>query len=185
MCDFYWNNEGNHTSPNFCNWQPRNYIYIHCIATNIRWGNVNGLCIKLLSWLYCTVMHGLCMHVCVCPHIKHPLEGFAHFCWHSKSCIISAFSGSISRKEPRPSATFPIISSPPLLSNRSLCFPLVCLLTLWHDHGPLNAGAVPQLHDRLNHCAANVAAGESLPGLSLCARRSEEIDGAQRGWMET
>lgn len=32
-------------------------------------------------------------------------------------------------------------------------------------HGPLDAGAFPQLHDRLNHGAAHVAAGENLPGL--------------------
>lgn len=32
-------------------------------------------------------------------------------------------------------------------------------------HGPLGQGAVPQLHDRLNHCVADVAAGEDLPGL--------------------
>lgn len=32
-------------------------------------------------------------------------------------------------------------------------------------HGALGQGALPQLHDRLNHCAADVAAGENVPGL--------------------
>lgn len=50
-------------------------------------------------------------------------------------------------------------------SNRPL---LDCLTYPLHParcHGSLGAGAVPQLHDRLNHCAADVAAGENLPGL--------------------
>lgn len=33
------------------------------------------------------------------------------------------------------------------------------------QHGALGQGALPQLHDRLNHGAADVAAGENLPGL--------------------
>lgn len=32
-------------------------------------------------------------------------------------------------------------------------------------HGALSQGAFPQLHDRLNHRAADVAAGENVPGL--------------------
>lgn len=42
---------------------------------------------------------------------------------------------------------------------------------LRHHHGPLSEGAVPQLHDRLNHRAADVAAGENLPGLNRGATR--------------
>lgn len=33
------------------------------------------------------------------------------------------------------------------------------------DDGALGQGAVPQLYDRPNHCVADVAAGENLPGL--------------------
>lgn len=42
-----------------------------------------------------------------------------------------------------------------------------------YHHGSLSPGAVYQLHDRLNHCAADVAAGENLPRLNHGARREE------------
>lgn len=42
---------------------------------------------------------------------------------------------------------------------------LLLLLLLFIIHGALSQGAFPQLHDRLNHRAADVAAGENLPGL--------------------
>lgn len=35
----------------------------------------------------------------------------------------------------------------------------------WRRHEPHGQGAFPQLHDRLNHRAADVAAGENVPGL--------------------
>lgn len=50
-------------------------------------------------------------------------------------------------------------------------------------HGPLSAGAVPQLHDRLNHRAADVAAGENLPGLK-CGATIEGRNERQRRWRE-
>lgn len=59
-------------------------------------------------------------------------------------------------------------------------------LRLGFSHGPLGAGAVPQLHDRLNHRAADVAAGEKLSGLnhgakaallSRGSREAEEMEG--------
>ncbi|CAB1453036.1 unnamed protein product [Pleuronectes platessa] len=56
-------------------------------------------------------------------------------------------------------------SSSPRQQRPLLLLTLSSPLCLSRDHGPLGAGAVPKLHDRLNHCAAHVAAGESLPGL--------------------
>lgn len=47
---------------------------------------------------------------------------------------------------------------PPLL--------LLLLSILTGDHGSLCEGAPLELHDRLNHCAAHVAAGENVPGLN-------------------
>lgn len=47
-------------------------------------------------------------------------------------------------------------------------------------HGPLDAGALPQLHDRLDHGAAHVAAGENLPGLKHEAGGEPEAAGAKR-----
>lgn len=38
-------------------------------------------------------------------------------------------------------------------------------------HGALGQGAFPQLHDRLNHRAADVAAGENVPGLKHAGER--------------
>lgn len=38
-------------------------------------------------------------------------------------------------------------------------------------HGALGQGALPQLHDRLNHRAADVAAGENVPGLKHALQR--------------
>lgn len=52
-------------------------------------------------------------------------------------------------------------------------------------HGPLGPGAVPELHDRLNHCAADVAAGENLPGLkhgAIGGKRGQG-DGGKPAWF--
>lgn len=49
-------------------------------------------------------------------------------------------------------------------------------------HGPLGEGAVPQLHDRLNHGAADVAVGENLPGLRDGAAREEMMIDIRGGW---
>lgn len=59
---------------------------------------------------------------------------------------------------------------------------------LGYRHGPLSEGAVPQLHDCLNHRAADVAAGENLSGLNNGAKKvlsspgSREVEGSV--WRE-
>lgn len=74
---------------------------------------------------------------------------------------------------------------PPLGGTSALCFSSASpVLSVWGcSHGPLGAGAVPQLHDCLNHCAADVAACENLSGLKHGAKRlllspgSSEVEG--------
>lgn len=39
------------------------------------------------------------------------------------------------------------------------------------DHGALGQGAFPQLHDCFNHRAADVAAGENVPGLKRAGKK--------------
>lgn len=86
-------------------------------------------------------------------------------------------------------AAAPSASQHPLWSSPGLC-------RVQHRHGPLGAGAVPQLHDCLNHCAADVAAGESLSGLNHGATREEMnergggegemcVEGSQHGYSRT
>lgn len=63
-------------------------------------------------------------------------------------------------------------------SIQHICILPSCLLLssyprVSYHHGSLSPGAVYQLHDRLNHCAADVAAGENLPRLNHGARREE------------
>ncbi|KAJ4935523.1 hypothetical protein JOQ06_017055 [Pogonophryne albipinna] len=63
-------------------------------------------------------------------------------------------------------------------SIQHICILPSCLLLssyprVSYHHGSPSPGAVYQLHDRLNHCAADVAAGENVPRLNHGARREE------------
>ncbi|MED6261480.1 hypothetical protein ATANTOWER_005765 [Ataeniobius toweri] len=64
---------------------------------------------------------------------------------------------------------------PSFLSSRSCECPKRSLSPfLSAHHGPLGTGAVPQLHDRLNHCSSDVDTGENLPGLRHGAARGQK-----------
>lgn len=52
-------------------------------------------------------------------------------------------------------------------------------------HGALGQGAFPQLHDRLNHRAADVAAGENVPGLKHAGETRMGTSMATEGLAES